>query len=57
MPCFSGGKLSSRMPWLHGWSPPPASPWITRNKIISSRLVAMPHAAEARVNRAIDRRK
>ena len=57
VPCFSGGKLSIRTPWLHGWSPPPASPWITRNRIICPRLVAKPHSAEARVKTAIDSRK
>ena len=56
-PCFSGGKLSSRTPWLEGWSPPPARPWITRNRISCSRLVAMPHSPEAMVKTAIDSRK
>jgi hypothetical protein len=57
VPCFSSGKASSRTPWLHGWSPPPASPWITRNRIIWPRLVAKPHSAEARVKTAMESRK
>ncbi len=55
--CFSGGKVSISTPWLDGWSPPPARPWITRKKISCSRLVAMPQSAEAAVNTAIEIRK
>ena len=57
VPCFSGGKLSIRIPWLAGWRPPPAMPWITRKRISSSRLVARPHSTEAMVKTAMDRRK
>ena len=57
VPCFSGGKLSIRIPWLAGWSPPPATPWITRKRISCSRLVARPHSTEATVKTAMERRK
>ena len=57
VPCFSGGKPSIRIPWLAGWSPPPARPWITRKRISCSRLVARPHSTEAAVKTAMDRRK
>ncbi len=57
VPCFSGGKLSIKIAWLLGWSPPPARPWITRNRMICPRLVAMPQSAEAMVNTRIDSRK
>ncbi len=56
-PCFSSRRLSSRIAWLKGWSPPAPSPWITRNKMICSRLVATPHSTEAMVKTAIDQRK
>ncbi len=46
-----------RIPWLHGWSPPPDRPWITRNRIICPRLVAKPHIAEESVKMATDSRK
>ena len=57
VPCFSGGKLSIKIAWLEGCSPPPARPWMTRNRMICHRLVAMPHSAEAMVKTAIDDRK
>ena len=57
VPCFSGGKPSIRIPWLAGWSPPPAMPWITRKRISCSRLVARPHSTEAAVKTAMERRK
>jgi hypothetical protein len=56
-PCFSSGRLSSRVAWLDGWNPPAASPWITRNRISCGRLAAMPHSTEATVKTAIDQRK
>jgi hypothetical protein len=43
--------------WLEGCKPPPAKPWITRNRMICPRLVAMPHRPEASVKTAIDSRK
>ena len=57
VPCFSGGKLSIRIPWLAGWSPLPATPWITQERINCSRPVARPHSTEAAVKTAKDRRK
>ncbi len=54
---FSGGKPSIRIPWLAGWSPPLATPWITRNRISCSRLAARPHSTDATVKTAMDRRK
>src|SRR5579883_2029427 len=56
-PRFSGGKVSSRTPWVDGWSPPPENPWRTRNRISSGRLVAIPHRNELAVNPARDRMK
>jgi len=57
VPCRSGGKASSRTPWLEGWSPPPARPWSTRAPISMLRLVAMPHNADAPVNTAMEIKK
>ncbi len=53
-PCFSRGNDSSRIDWLMGTRPPPASPWITRKKTRLFRLQAEPHMNEAKVNRAMD---
>ena len=55
MLCFSTGNASSNMLWLPRlqW-PPPANPWITRNRISWPRLPASPHKSELRVNIAID---
>ena len=57
VPCFSGGKLSSRTPWLLGCSPPPANPCNTRKTMICPRLLAKPHKADASVKTPIDSRK
>ena len=56
-PCFSAGKLSSRMLWLEGWRPPPARPCITRKRINWPRLVAIPQSTELMVKTAIEIRK
>ena len=53
-PCFSGGKLSSRMLCDSGCKAPPAAPWM----ILASRIVpsvgARPQATEAMVKMTMD---
>ena len=56
-PCFSAGNASRSTPWLEGCNPPPAKPCNTRDAINISRLLAIPHMAEASVKTVIERRK
>ena len=52
MPCFSRGKLSTRMACETGCSAPPPSPCRTRKKISTPSEGAMPHKKELNVNSA-----
>ena len=54
MPCWAGGKASSRMDWLRGWSPPPPIPWMILKTIRLVRLQAEPQRKELAVKRVID---
>ena len=49
----SGGKVRNSMAMPTGVSMPPPTPWMTRKKTSSERLPAMPHRADAPVNRAM----
>ena len=51
---FFPGKLSSRIDWLIGTSPPPPSPCRTRKKTRLPRLQAEPHMKELNVKSAIE---
>ncbi len=57
MPRFSGGKLSARMAWPEGCSPPPAAPCRARSTISEARLGASPHNSEAIVKPVMQTRK
>src|SRR6266705_3138443 len=48
-----GGKLSIRTACEIGINAPPAAPWITRDMIKKPRLPAIPHNADAIVNKVM----
>ena len=49
MPCFSRGKLSTRIACEIGCSAPPPTPCSTRKKISEPSVGARPHKAELTV--------
>ena len=51
MPRSWGGKVSRRMAWDMGCSPPPPTPWMIRKNTSWARLVAEPQRMELTVNR------
>ncbi len=54
LPCFSGGKLSSRMDCASGCMPPPPAPCRIRATISMGILSAMPHSMDAPVKARIE---
>src|SRR5579872_1660948 len=53
MPRFCGGKLSARMACAIGCRPPPPAPCITRKRIRTLSVGAMPQSSELIVNRVM----
>jgi hypothetical protein len=53
IPRFAGGKLSIKTACEIGCNAPPAAPWITRAMIRKPRLPAIPHRADAIVNKVM----
>ncbi len=50
VPCLFGGNVSNSTDCDNGCRPPPLSPCRMRKKISQSRLVAIPHNNDVRVN-------
>ena len=51
MPCSRRGKVSSKMAWESGWSPPPPNPCKILDMISTFRDGAAPHRRDAAVKR------
>ena len=50
VPCWRGGKLSSKIDWARGCMPPPPTPCRMRATISIGMLTAMPHSSDAPAN-------